>query len=241
MGDEIGISAAPQLALLKARSRFLDSLPQDLQGAIASDLDALTVRRSDVLHRAGEPIDYVYFPTSCLVSMVAAVEKGSSVEAATAGSDGFVGVSALLGMERADITAVVQMDGETLRMRIRDFRRHLADERFRERLGAFVAKTLATIAQTAACNAFHPVQERLARWLMLVRDSTEREEFPLTQEFIAVLLGVHRPTVTIAIRRLESAGLIEHSRGLIRIIDSLALAQAACECYRLSGWDRARS
>jgi CRP-like cAMP-binding protein len=193
-----------------------------------------------VIHRAGEPIDYVYFPTSCLVSMVAAVEKGSTVEAATAGSDGFVGVSALLGMERADITAVVQMDGETLRMRIGDFRRHLADERFRQKLGAFVAKTVATIAQTAACNAFHPVQERLARWLMLVRDSTEREEFPLTQEFIAVLLGVHRPTVSIAIRRLESAGLIEHSRGLIHIVDSPALAKAACECYRLSGWERSR-
>jgi Mn-dependent DtxR family transcriptional regulator len=97
---------------------------------------------------------------------------------------------------------------------------------------------VATIAQSAACNAFHPVQERLARWLLLVRDSMERDEFALTQDFIAVMLGVHRPTVSVAIRILESAGLIEHSRGRVRIVDSEALAQAACECYRLSGWDR---
>ena len=240
MTVEPGLGTVPEPVLITAKSRLLDSLPRYLQEAIAADLDPLTVRRGDNLARAGEPIEYVYFPTSCLVSMVVTLENGSTVEAATAGSDGFSGMSAFLGMKLSDITAVVQIDGETLRMRIDDFRRHLADEIFRERLGAFVAKTLATIAQSAACNAFHPVHERLARWLMLVRDCTEREEFPLTQEFISVMLGVYRPTVTIAIRLLSSAGLIEHRRGVIRIVDSLALAEAACECYRLSGCERSR-
>jgi CRP-like cAMP-binding protein len=189
---------------------------------------------------AGEEIEFVYFPTSCLVSMVVALESGSTVEAATVGSDGFVGVSAFLGMNDADITAFVQIEGEAFRLEIAEFRRLLGDSGVRAACGSFAAKTLATIAQSTACIAFHPVQERLARWLLLVRDSTERDEFALTQDFIAVMLGVHRPTVTITIRLLESAGLIEHRRGLVRIVDREALAQAACECYRASGWDRAK-
>jgi CRP-like cAMP-binding protein len=172
--------------------------------------------------------------------MVVTLENGNTVEAATIGSDGFVGVSAFLGMERADMTALVQIEGEGLRLPIDAFRRCMdQDARFRERLGAFTAKTLATVAQSAACIAFHPVQERLARWLLLVRDGTETDEFPLTQDFLAVMLGVHRPTVTIAVRLLEGAGLIEHRRGHIRIVDAAALVRATCECYALSGWERA--
>jgi Mn-dependent DtxR family transcriptional regulator len=120
------------------------------------------------------------------------------------------------------------------------FHKLLNDNAFRTALGAFTAKTVATIAQSTACNTFHPVHERLARWLLLVRESTKRNEFALTQEFIAVMLGVHRPTVTIAMRLLQSAGLIEHRRGSIRIAAPDALAEAACDCYRLSSWNRGR-
>jgi CRP-like cAMP-binding protein len=223
-----------------AESRFLDSLPKDAIETIRPKLERLQLKRSEPLLTAGEDIEFAYFPTSCLVSMVVSLESGSTVEAATVGSDGFVGVSAFLGMEQADITAVVQIGGEALRLGIDDFRRLLDDRRIRAACGSFAAKTLATVAQSTACIAFHPVQERLARWLLLVRDSTEQDEFLLTQDFIAVMLGVHRPTVTIAIRILESAGLVEHRRGLVRIVDAAGLAQAACECYAASGWDRAK-
>ena len=221
-------------------SRFLKTLPADIASQIALTLEPVDYRRGDVLLQAGQAIEFVYFPTTCLISLVVMLENGNTVEAATVGSDGIAGVSAFLGMERADLTAMVQIAGEALRMPIVEFRKFITVEAFRERAGAFTAKTVATIAQSTACMAFHPVQERLARWLLLVSDATERDELPLTHEFMAVMLGVYRPTVTIAIRTLEAGGLIEHRRALIRILDAEALASAACECYRLSGWDRRR-
>jgi CRP-like cAMP-binding protein len=217
-----------------AQSRLLQSLSPEIREALAKDLEQIELRKHDVLLEAGSPIEFVYFPTTSLISMVASLQNGNSVEAATIGNDGFAGLSALLGMNWSSITAVVQIPGEAYRMRLGAFRDHLANPEFRDRLGISAGKTLATIAQSTACIAFHPVQERLARWLLLVRDGTQTDEFLLTQDFLAVMLGVHRPTVTITIRFLESAGLIEHRRGHIRIVDSDALTEAACECYRLS-------
>jgi len=224
-----------------AGSRLLNSLPPALADDIVQHSELIAVKRGELLLTAREPARFVFFPVDCLISMVVALESGNTVEAATVGSDGFVGISFFLGMEQADITAIVQIEGSALRLPTDVFKKHMDDERFRAVLGAFAAKTMATIAQTTACNTFHPVHERLARWLLLVRDSTERNEMALTQEFIAVMLGVHRPTVTLAIRLLESAGLIEHRRGVVRIVAPDALAEAACECYRLSTWNRGTS
>lgn len=221
-----------------AESRFLNSLPSDILTSLKPDLEPVELARGDYLMRAGEAVEYVYFPTSCLISLIVVLESGNTIEAATVGNDGFAGISAFLGIEQSDLTAIVQMEGEALRMSLPAFQRHLGVAGFRERLGAYAAKTLATVSQSVACIAFHPVHERLARWLLLVRDGTERDEFTLTQEFLATMLGVHRPTVTIAIRFLESAELIEHRRGMIRIVDVDALTEASCECYRLSSWVR---
>jgi CRP-like cAMP-binding protein len=221
-----------------AESRFLGSLSLDLQKRLAPALEQVNLLRGEGLHQAGETIDYVYFPISCMVSMVVSIESGNMIEATTVGNDGYVPVSAFFGGDRADVTAIVQMSGEALRMKIDDFRRELDYPEFRRALGAYSAKTLQTTGQSIACIAFHPLQERLARWLLTVRDATERDEMPLTQDFLAVMLGVHRPTVTIAIRILESAGLIEHRRGLIRIVDADALANSACECYHVLNGSR---
>jgi len=216
-----------------ADSRFIAALPADLQQSMRPDLELMDLARDEVLLRIGDLIDAVYFPTTCMVSMVVTLENGSTIEAATVGSNGFVGISSFLGGQRAEATGMVQIAGEALRMDVAAFQTHLQDPRLRANLGAYTAATFATIAQSTACIAFHPVQERLARWLLMVRDGIERNEFPLTQEFLAVMLGVQRPTVTIASRTLEKAGLIEHRRGRIRIPDAEALAQAACECYRV--------
>ena len=198
------------------------------------------MKRGDIMLTAGEVIEHIYFPTDCLASMIVTLESGNTVEAATVGNDGFVGISAFFGVNRAEISAVVQIAGKSQRIELALFNELMRDDRFRDTAGAFAARTLGTVAQSTACIAFHPVQERLARWLLLVRDSTDRSEFLLTQDFLAVMLGVHRPTVTIAIRLLESAGLIEHRRGRIHIVNPKALVQASCECYRLAGSRRAR-
>jgi CRP-like cAMP-binding protein len=216
-----------------AESRFLNALPADLHALMRPDLRPVVLKRDDVLLRAGEVMDFVYFPTTGLVSMVVSLENGSTIEATTIGNDGFSGLSAFLGRQRADATCMVQIAGDGLRMPVDRFLSHLEDRRLHEHVGAFAAKTFATIAQSTACIAFHPVQERLARWLLMVRDGTEQDEFELTHDFLAVMLGVHRPTVTIAIRILESAGLINHGRGHIRVLDADGLKLAACECYRL--------
>ena len=147
------------------------------------------------------------------------------------GADGFTGLTTLFGMRAAGTRAMVQIGGEALRMPIEPFEQHLADARLRQPLGVYASRTLSRIAQSTGCVAFHPIEQRLARWLLMVRDSLDREEFPLTQEFLSYMLGVHRPTVTIASRLLVNAGLIEHRRGVIRIIDPEGLEQASCECY----------
>ncbi|HEX5370763.1 MAG TPA: Crp/Fnr family transcriptional regulator [Dehalococcoidia bacterium] len=222
-------------------SRFLLSLPDDIQNILKPQLETLVLSHGEIMLAAGELIDYIYFPTDSLISMVVTLENGNTVEAATIGNDGFAGIAAFFGGYRAEVTAVVQIPGEALRLDVSVFRKLMENERFREVTGNYAARIFATVAQSAACLAFHPVHERLARWLLLVRDCTEHSEFPLTQDFIAVMLGVHRPTVTIAMRLLESAGLVEHRRGRIRIVDADALTEAACECYRLSGTMRSNA
>jgi CRP-like cAMP-binding protein len=222
-------------SLALAESRFLRALPGDLLDSMAGDLEAVDLKRGDVLLKAGELIEFVYFPTTCLVSMIVSLENGNTIEATTIGSNGFSGISVYLGRDTAAATCITQVAGEALRMRAAAFRRHLEDVRLRDHIGRYAAKILINIAQSTACIAFHPVPERLARWLLMVRDGLDEDEFLLTQDFLAVMLGVHRPTVTVAIRSLAAAGLVEHQRGRIRILDPDALMEAACECYRLPG------
>jgi CRP-like cAMP-binding protein len=200
-------------------NRLLLALPPDL------------LSRGEFVIRAGEPIEAAYFPIGSLLSLVVTLESGETIEATTVGMDGFAGVELYLGRPAAELSCIVQVPGEALRLDARAFRRRLADEHLRERLGGYTAAMLRAVAQSIACMAFHPVGRRLARWLLMVRDGTGRSEFPLTHDLLAVMLGVHRPTVTLAVRSLEENGLVEHSRGRIRLIDSAGLRRAACECY----------
>ncbi len=199
-----------------------------------ADLDRIRLTRGAVLQTATARPEFIYFPIDCLVSLVVTLESGDMVEAATIGNDGYVGISTVLGIEPARLTAMVQIAGEAFRMPVDAFQALMNIPELRSRLQAYASRALATISQSVACMAFHPVQERLARWLLLVRDGLQHDEFPLTQDFLAVMLGVHRPTVTIAVRILESAGVISHRRGVIKIVDVPALQDASCECYEVS-------
>lgn len=199
-----------------SRNRLLLSLSPALLSRLQPDLTNLQMEASRVLMVAGDVMDFVYFPTTCMISMVVTLENGSSIEASTIGSDGFAAASALLGVERTDATHIIQLPGDALVMPIKSFREHLADAAFREPVSSYVAKTLSIVAQSSACIAFHPVQERLARWLLMVQDCTERDKFALTQDFIAVMLGVYRPTVTLAMHALENAGLIHSTQASSR-------------------------
>jgi CRP-like cAMP-binding protein len=137
----------------------------------------------------------------------------------------------LLGSRRADYTVLCQITGDALRIDSGRFAEHLQEPRLRDRLGQYASALTRIMAQSTACMAFHPIEQRLARWLLLVQDELEGNRFSLTQEYLAVMLGVHRPTVTVAIRTLEMAGLISHGRGFTEILNRPGLTEAACECY----------
>jgi CRP-like cAMP-binding protein len=211
-----------------------NSLIDRLSAAAASALPRQTtlLKLGDVIARCGEPFDACYFPLTCLLSQVVELEEGGTVEAALIGNDGFLGVPLLFGMNIAPCTVFVQIAGEAAVLGIDDFRNLLSVPGVAKKFGKYALQTYEQTAQGAACLAYHPIAARLAKWLLMVSDVVERDVLPLTHEYLAVMLGSQRPTVTIAAGTLETAGLIEGRRGAIRISDREGLEAAACECYR---------
>jgi CRP-like cAMP-binding protein len=214
-----------------AANRLLESLPPDLRSRLMGDLETTILVRGDFLMEPERPLQSIYFPTTAMISIVVGFNDGSMIEAAVVGNDGFVGITALFGVTIDNTRAMVQIEGEALHMPVSAFWRHLDNERLRQALGLYALSAMSRTAQSAGCMAFHPLEQRLARWLLEVQHATQRDEFPLTQDFMSIMLGVHRPTVTVAVRMLHNAGLIDHRRGVIKIVDPEGLQQASCECY----------
>jgi len=182
---------------------------------------------------AGRPITDVYFPLSGVVSLVTTMEDGSTAEAAAVGNEGMIGVAVCLGEDSlGNVTAIQEIPGHALAMDARCFRREAARPgRFHDVVLGYTRFLIAQTMRTGACNGLHSVEERIARSLLLIRDRTAIDAFPLTQEFLSELLGVARPTVSIAAGVLARAGIIMYRRGRIRILDRAGLEEASCECY----------
>ena len=215
-------------------NRLLAALPAADYARILPSLTVVPLKLKNVLHKPGEPIQEVYFPGGGFCSMLTVLEDGGMVEIATIGREGIVGVSAVLDGSLVNSTAMVQGETETCyRMKVDAFRREL-DRRgaFHELMAHFAQALFGFVAQCTACNAVHSVEQRLARWLLMARDRMGSDEFPLTQEFVAMMLGASRPTVTVVAGTLQKAGLITYHRGQIKIIDGEKLEAASCECYR---------
>src|SRR3954454_2999241 len=187
-------------------NRLLAGLPPDLAQRIAADLSPISLTQPQLIIERGAIIEFIYFPTTCLISMVVDLHNGSTVEALTVGSDGFVETAAYFGKTNSTFKGLVQISGEALRMRVEDFSTHLEDPRFKDTLGTYVEDAMSMLAQSSACLAFHPVEQRLARWLLEVEDRVNSQLLGLTQEFLAQMLGVQRPTATIAVGMLVKAG-----------------------------------
>jgi CRP-like cAMP-binding protein len=223
----------PDAALDLSDNRLLQSLPDDLRASIFAHLEPVTLALRQTVCTRGEVLEYVYFPTNSMISVVVSFENGNTIEAELVGNDGYNGVSLLLGQPAPHSDMYVQIAGDALRMQVDHFKHHLKDARFRVALGAYTADAYTIVAQLAGCVAFHPVEQRLARWLLMVGDRIDRDELPLTHEFLGIMLGTYRPTVTLAIHMLQQAGLIEHHRGRTLIINRPGLEDAACECYEV--------
>jgi CRP-like cAMP-binding protein len=214
------------------RNLLLRRLPPAELEWIAPHLRRVTFDFKETLYETGGTVESVYFVESGVISIVKDLEDGGTVETGTVGNEGLVGVPVLLGVPRAAERAFCQIPGYGHRMpapiaiEARSNGSVLGNLMLRSSY-----RMLAMVSQTAACNRAHPVNERMARWLLMTHDRVEGDEFPLTQEFLAQMLGVRRPSVNTAGLALQQAGLIRYSRGRITIVNREGLEASACECY----------
>ena len=215
-------------------NRLLSTLPHDVLDRLRSNLQSVTLSLGEVVYEAGGRPEYVYFPTSAVVSLLHTLEDGATAEVGLTGNDGIVGVALFLGGDTTPNRAVVQVAGGAFKMRARSLQEEFARGGPVQHLLLRYTQALITqISQTAVCNRLHDVEKRLCRWLLLSHDGVQSDELAMTQEFISNMLGGRRESVTIAAARLQDAGLIHYSRGHITILDRKGLEAAACECYRI--------
>jgi CRP-like cAMP-binding protein len=215
-------------------NHLLASLPIDVYERLAPHLKKVDLELRQVLYEPTEPMDIVYFPNQSMVSLVQVMENGSTIEAGVVGNDGMVGYPVYLGGKSSSSRAVVQIPGSAIALDAAilkaEFDRcgdlHTLLLRYSQAL-------LAQISQTAACNRFHPTEERLARWLLQSQDALRSPDLELTQDFLASMLGTRRASITLAAGKLQQAGLIHYNRGFIRIVNRDGLEAAACECYNV--------
>ena len=225
--DRRGVFPLPQT------QRFLDSLPPAESESILTHCSRVTFQTGQVLFDVGDEIRNVYLPLSCVVSLMTELRDGRHVESASVGQEGIAGLPALVGGAISHNHVVVQVAGEALQLSVSDARRLAETDcpAFHAHIGQLVNATMTAMAQSAACLAMHPVVERCARWLLSTSERVKRHQFHLTQEALAAMLGVHRPSVTIACQTLQKAGLIRYHRGDIEVANREGLLAASCECY----------
>ncbi|HKN57888.1 MAG TPA: Crp/Fnr family transcriptional regulator [Gemmatimonadaceae bacterium] len=226
-------SAPTQHPAGEIRNKILSLLPPSELATVIERCQTITIQSKQVVFRREEPIEFVYFPEDCVISLLTEMEDGDSVEAMTVGSDGFAGVAVFHGAPSSRLKAIGQITGETRRVSASDFRQLTRQcEAFDRLLHRYSQYVFETVAQSAACNRLHVIEQRCARWLLMSQDRVGRSRFDLTQEFLAAMLGVRRPGVTVAMGILEKAGLITHGRGTITVVDRAGLEKVSCECYR---------
>jgi CRP-like cAMP-binding protein len=218
--------------MVNSLNALLAALPRKSCQQFLSGLEPVTLGFGDVLYEPGEPIREVYFPEQCLVSLLTVVEGHRALEVGMVGREGMVGIPLALGIAVSPVRALVQGAGPALKMKTPRFHKELRGcPPLQSGLNRYVYAMMGQISQTAACNRFHMVEARLARWLLMTRDRMRSSEFRMTHEFLGHMLGVRRVGVTEAASALQRKDLIEYSRGDITILDDRGLEKAACSCY----------
>jgi len=213
-------------------NRLLLALPKASLRRLQPALELRKTTKGDVINRVDRPVEYYYFVNSGLISLVKLMRDGRSVEIGVVGIEGFASPHTLFGINRAALESMVQVPGSAFRIRRDDLIRFMAaDANLRNTLEQYALFAFSAIAQTAACNRLHYIEERCCRWLMIAHDSALSDTFQLTHEFLAMMLGVQRSGVSIAANFLQKAGLIRYQHGQVTITNRRGLEEAACECY----------
>jgi CRP-like cAMP-binding protein len=218
---------------MRVTNRVLASIPAKEYKRLQARLEPVELKYGQVLYEPGKSISHVYFPIDCLISLLTAVDKRRTLEVGMVGNEGMAGMPFILGMGVSGVRAIVQGGGNALRMASGPFRIEFERNRpLQDALYRYTYALMAQISQTAACNRFHEAEPRLARWLLMTRDRVGADAFPLTQEFLAHMLGLRRVGITEAASALKRRKLISYTRGNIQIVDLRGLKKAACSCYQ---------
>src|SRR4030095_6898865 len=225
----VSISPIPPI-----ENRLLAALPGDEYERLLPQLANVSFDPGEVVYEFGGHLDYVYFPTTSIVSLLYTMENGTSAEMGLTGNDGVVGIALFMGGGTMPNRAVVQSAGSALRMKAKVLQDEFArGGKFQRLLLRYTQALITQISQTAVCNRLHTVEQQLCRWLLLSHDRVSTDELIMTQELIADMLGVRREGVTVAAGHLQDIGAISYVRGRIQILDRQKLEDSACECYRV--------
>ena len=218
---------------VSAVNRLLQALPESDRDRMLARCETVELAFADVLYTPGERLSDVYFPTASFISLIMPVDASASLEVGLIGNEGMFGIPLVLGVDMSPVRAVVQGAGSALRMDAPGFCRELGRSPALQReMDRYVFVHLNHLAQTAACTRFHVVEARLARWLLMTQDRARADTFHVTQEFLALMLGVRRVGVTKAASSLQKRRLIRYTRGDVRVLDRRGLQAASCGCYK---------
>src|ERR1700694_1545646 len=215
-------------------NRLLNRLPKNEYKALIRSEKAISLAHGDEVYREDSRggLSHVYFPTTGMISLTVLMENGKEVEAGTVGSEGMIGLSVAHDLDFSPTKAISQISGQGLRIPVSAFLKAMKRGGTLDKLvRRYSAYSLRYSSQTVACNLLHSVKQRMCRWLLMCRDRVEKEEFVLTHEFLAEMLGVRRQTVTVIAGTLQTAGVITYHRGVIRILNRKRMEDACCECY----------
>ncbi|MBR2513486.1 MAG: Crp/Fnr family transcriptional regulator [Halomonas sp.] len=214
-------------------NHLLTALPDAERNAVMADCETVELAFNEVLLQPGDPVTYVYFPIDCFISLIAVVDTDDRLEVTMAGREGMLGTSVVLGVEDTPLLSLVQGAGSALRISAVRFRKLLEKcPVLNKRMRGYVYVVMNQLAKTAACNHFHEIEARLARWLLMTQDRASSDQLYLTHEFLAMMLGVRRAGVTLAAIALQTRGLIGYQRGEIDVLNRSGLIEASCKCYQ---------
>jgi CRP-like cAMP-binding protein len=216
-----------------SKNQLLARLPPTEYQRLSPKLEAVHLPVKRILYKAYASIDYVYFPTNGIVSAMTVMEDGSAIEVATIGNEGLVGLSAFIGGETSPYELMVQVEGDAMRMRADLLKAESHEEGPLRRILSLYNTALQTqIGYSVACNGLHAIKKRCCRWLLMTQDRIESNVLPLTHDFLSIMLGVRRSSVTEVLQPLQEEGLIQNERGKIRVLNRKGLEGIVCECYR---------
>jgi CRP-like cAMP-binding protein len=227
------MNSMTQTTLPPTTNRLIDRLPAQDRIQLLASCEPAQLQLSRVLHEPGSPVRHVYFPTHSYISLVVPMESAGFLEVGLAGREGLYGLPLVLGAQASPVRAVVQGAGSAWRISGARYQQAAGDM---PAVGALLSRyahvTIAQLGRTAGCNRYHRVEQRVARWMLMTADRAQSDTFHLTHEFLAYMLGVRRAGVSEAASSLQRLGLIDYSRGIVRVNDRRRLEKASCRCYR---------